>query len=78
MDQKTLKIALIATVALLIYINRDFLNPIKLPLDADAGSKGDTPNVADPANATGSNAEVISRALLKLRTGSVDVRKAPK
>lgn len=78
MDKKTLKVALVVTVVLLIYINRDFINPVKLPLDADAGAKGDTPNVYDPANATGDNKQAISRALAKLRTGSVDVRKAPK
>lgn len=78
MDKKTLRIALVVTVALLIYINRDFINPVKLPLDADAGAKGDTPNVLDPANATGDNSQAINRAMLKLRTGSVDVRKAPK
>jgi hypothetical protein len=77
MEKKILNIALLFAAAAFIYLNRDFFNPIKVPLNADSGSKGDTPNVADTQNATGTNEQAISRAMNKLRTGMVEVKTSP-
>jgi len=75
---KVVKYALITLGLIVLYVNRAIFNPVKLPLNADAGAKGEDANVADPENAKSDNQTAIDRALLKIKTGSVKVNPTSK